>query len=164
MNLAFSTKFDNGDPTFFVEKIWESIYTQKAGNQELLNGCYDRGFTGVMKNGQHYPKIHTIRQDKKNRWKEGNKIHFVINNRTPQRYQFAPVVLCERIQQIRMTVDGPFFHIAIDGKPLDMDQKRMLAMNDGFNLYRDFLSWFRPRVEKDGPFVGKLIHWTGFKY
>jgi hypothetical protein len=48
------------------------------------------------------PKIHTIRTDYPHKWKSGNKIHFVINNRTKNRFQFAPVIPCTRTQDIQI--------------------------------------------------------------
>lgn len=109
MTLAFSTEI-NGEPTGFIPKIWaglveqsdltwtdrnyfESKYQEKYGwdlfNQNWI--LYQPYFT---------PKVHTIRKDSKDRWKVGSKIHFVINNRTKDRFQFAPVLEVTRIQDI----------------------------------------------------------------
>ena len=48
------------------------------------------------------PKKHTIRKDEKDRWKVGNDIHFVINNRTKNRFQFAPITKVKSIQIIKI--------------------------------------------------------------
>lgn len=62
MILSFKTKFSNGEPTDFVEKI--------------LSG----------------EKIHTIREDPGCRWKAGMHIHFATGVRTKQYKQFHSAV------------------------------------------------------------------------
>jgi len=107
------------------------------------------------------PKLHTIREDKKNLWKAGNDIHFVINNRTPQRFQFAPVVKCVSTQRIEilhgLKSDKQAF-VAVDGKTLHISDIKRLAINDGFDSVDDFFAWFKE------DFKGKIIHWTNLKY
>lgn len=111
------------------------------------------------------PKIHTIRQDIKNKWKPGNKIHFVINNRTKNRYQFAPTIVCTSTQQIIIkyfyngkTEQFDLPTVLIDGKEKKGKQLLELANNDGFDTVEDFFAYFKT------DFTGKIIHWTNFKY
>lgn len=165
MTLAFSQKL-NDKPTHFVEKIWETIL-QKGIEVNALEFSY-LGRKALPKNykvGTHNPKLHTIRKDEKDRWKAGNKIHFVINNRTADRFQFAPVVECKAIQYIEISYDevlcekfGSEPAIFVDGEYLNITQIEELAVNDGFKDSQEFCQYF------DKDFLGKIIHWTDHIY
>ena len=153
MTLAFSQTL-NGKPTNFVNKILQSI----PGKATII---FDANFKVINVT----PKIHTIREDKKQKWYPGMKIHFVINNRTPQREQFAPVIPCMHTQKISITYwynkatekhDLPM--VLVDDKELTKKQIETLAINDGFENVADFFAYFNKK------FTGKLIHWTDFKY
>lgn len=115
-------------------------------------------------------KIHTIRRDENNRWKAGMNIHFVVNGRTKDKFQFAPVVKCVSVQEIEikemiMTAnncikldDGRVFTVRIDSNYMSNFRIIQLAMNDGFESVEDFFKYFNE------DFKGKLIHWTNLKY
>lgn len=166
MTLAFTQEINN-KPTYFVHKTWESLLTDGIT-------CFFNDFTeklnealplvGEMKVGDYHPKRHTIRRDSKNRWKAGNKIHPVINNRTPQRFQFAPILKCISIQAIEIIWSdqenkrNEFPAIFIDGKILDQESEKKLALNDGFESVAEFHKYFNT------DFYGKIIHWTNLKY
>ncbi len=170
MTLAFSTVL-NKVPTFFVDKIQLGLVNIKLITYpdfvEIVSK-YDSYnlFYQLEKSKPHVKqKIHTIRRDEFNRWEAGNKIHFVINNRTPQRYQFAPVVKCTSTQEINIVYwynpktqafDSPKTYV--DGKELDNTVLLKLATNDGFDSISDFYAYFK------GSFNGKIIHWTNTKY
>lgn len=168
MTLSFTTEI-NGKPTYFVEKIWEAI--MQKGIQVNLNEFAEYGkkyLSEGYKLKTNKPKIHTIRRDLKNRWKVGNKIHFVINNRTKDRQQFAPIMKVKSIQKIKIEwiphvnmyhgeeKDLPIIHI--DGVKLERYDFYKLFENDGFEGYKDFFEWFNEDFE------GIIIHWTDFKY
>lgn len=127
------------------------------------------------------PKIHTIRRDEHNRWKPGMDIHFVINSRTKDRFQFAPVIPCVSVQSIEIInaerygindpgisyhgtteLYGETWHFAlivkIEGKDLNRQEVEALAVNDGFESVWDFFKYF------NNDFKGKLIHWTNLRY
>lgn len=130
MNLSFKTNlpWDEAKKTNFVAKI--------------LSG----------------EKIHSIRDDKHDKWKVGNKIHFCINMRT-KAYQQFKVDICKSIQKISIKYETVFEPvIIIDERKLKFSEFESLAKNDGFNSVMDFLIWF------DKDFEGKIIHWTDFKY
>lgn len=163
---------------YFVDKIWNS----KAEWGENLYSAYDQEYYEKFGYAWDYapkyvqPKIHTIREDKKDRWKVGNKIHFVIDNRTKFRFQFAPVLKVKSVQKIEIrhskkpaTIgyergtrsvvlidDVEFFDTVMGQKGWD-DMKKF-AQNDGFNSVDDFFKYFNSN------FVGKIIHWTSFSY
>jgi hypothetical protein len=178
MNLGFSTHID-GKPTYFIDKIWASFpvngdtfYSESAW--ELYVDGYFKKFKD-MPFKLHEPsiKIHTIREDKTNRWKVGSNIHFVINNRTKNRFQFAPVVPVVRIQFIKISyIPGSIFPLILildEGTlknvldPIEnhfeyITQISDLAQNDGFDSWQEFLKYFNQ------DYFGKIIHWTDFKY
>jgi len=97
MTLGFKTKRKDGTKTNFVEKIWAGF----ALNNDLLKWDAHLDAYGYKHNLPwewfntflvSKPKIHSIREDKPNRWKSGNDIHFVIGNRTKNRYLFCPII------------------------------------------------------------------------
>ena len=88
MNLAFSEVIDK-KPTYFVDKILSGLWLQFSRNDnKKLMAAWEVCVLGYLDKfdrkiiAQTYPKRHTIRNDKKGRWKAGNLIHFVIKQRT----------------------------------------------------------------------------------
>jgi hypothetical protein len=170
MNLSFREKI-NGKPTYFVEKIW-TAFNLGIGGYQLDFGVRGWWITDCALNNAIQRnllaevgiKIHTIRADPKNRWKVGSLIHFVIRNRTPQRFQFAPVLPVKAIQSVKILwyrgkplvwIDHNCFYnqlIGIDNGIL------ALANNDGFDTVEDFFTYFNE------DFNGKIIHWTEHIY
>lgn len=166
MTLGFSIKI-KGKPTYFVEKIWRGLNLGIGGYQVEFEKRRDwliklNKLKHVSKNAD-ISKIHTIREDKRNRWKVGNDIHFVINNRTKNRFQFAPVLKVKSIQKIFIHVDkglssGLYRFVKIDNRQLSNQEIEDLAINDGFENIKDFFDWFNEDFE------GKIIHWTNYTY
>lgn len=192
MTLSF-TQTINGKPNFFIEKIWQAFlqndlsslpnFGYYAGNYNYSFGKFWDGFV-VDGKPDEKPKLHTIREDKSNRWRAGMNIHPVVNNRTPNRFQFAPIIPCKSVQRIdikdvtgtrimgsdlnygyllKHTVRDVDFYLAyevyVDGKRLMADTIVELAINDGFDTIDDFFKYFA-----DGIVNGKLIHWTDKTY
>ena len=165
MILPFSTQL-NGKPTHFVEKIWEAILQKGIPftyeGMEIGAIALPKGY--VIKT--HSPKLHTIREDNKNRWKVGTKIDFFINCRQKDMFRFAPVLPVISIQRVFMTYlpqCGNGFQVSIGGRELNPFEIEVLAVNDGFDSVEEFENYFIS-VMKDDEFPGKLIHWTNFKY
>ena len=179
MTLAFSTQI-NGKPIHFVEKIWQGllISERRFSWDDFAPYIFDSPGLGRFVLGEFKPKIHTIRKDLKDRWKEGRDIHMVIHNRTPKRFQFAPVVKCVSTQEIvikyspTLNRGGRKFDKAIvwidEGASeclwIDDEIKNcaltieQLAINDGFDSVEAFFEYFSE------DFTGKIIHWTNLKY
>ncbi len=190
MTLSFSTKWPKqmgelaGQPNYFIEKIWESVLHKthdylKYQQQHLTQfGDYWDG-TGDMYHEPVNPKYHTIRAG--SRWKKKLAIHPVINNRTQNRFQFAPIMACESVQNIEITdvshlhgsnyeygylmkipVHGvnyfKLFDVVINNRKLKLPEIKKLAINDGFDSVEDFFAYF------DTDFQGQIIHWTDLKY
>ena len=109
-------------------------------------------------------KIHTIREDKTNRWKPGRKIDFFTGRYTNKdRRRFAPSKECVSVQKIEIkwddiSLDWRTVDVLIDDRILSEKEIHLLAKRDGFTWSEDFLIWFN----KD--FTGKLIHWTDKNY
>lgn len=188
MTLSFSTHWPKampehmaGKPNYFVDKVWKGILHPEVHPRSEMYSYqkeYSKKFSGdwgILPKA--YPKIHTMREDPKKRWKAGNKIHPVINNRTKFRFQFAPVIPCVSTQKVVIKHNDPIqrgvrlnkTHIWIDGGHSECIWKdgeivncastiEQLAINDGFDSVEDFFSWFN----KD--FTGKIIHWTNHRY
>ncbi|MDO3641955.1 hypothetical protein [Mucilaginibacter sp. L3T2-6] len=176
MTLGFSTKI-NGKPNYFPEKIISAL--QLEGVISIEKACellrdypllvderlrFIDTYRTAIEN--YKPKGHTIRRDEHNRWRAGMDIHPVINNRTRNRFQFAPVIKCVRVQDYRI---GYFpeenypcplnnIHVYIDGNVLSDAAVKQLAINDGFDTVADFFAYFNT------DFTGKIIHWTDLKY
>lgn len=134
-------------------------------------------------------KIHTIRLDKSNRWKEGCHIHMATGVRTKNYRQFnekrRELSICKGVQNIeiircddlqRSEYNGTeyiydfyseqlketfqlVFSIKIDSRYLTKAEIVNLSFYDGFNSPEDLFEWFKLR-----DFKGKLIHWTEFRY
>jgi len=113
-------------------------------------------------------KIHTIRQDKHNRWKVGNKIHFWMGNPRntnckKKPYPFA-TGLVSRVEDIRMD-----FAIPEDWQPdvvyigeniilRSPEELNDLAVNDGFEDWAKMKLFFN----SENQFFGKIIFWKNF--
>ena len=168
MILPFSNQL-NGKPTYFVERIWEGLlrnYFQDDKEYiEFMNAHKKRfGIDWDWFPDEHNrltnPKIHTIREDKKERWQIGTKIDFFINVRQKNMFRFAPVlpVLSTQKVEIIHTKKLNGIIVNIDGRRLSPSELQDFALNDGFDTLNEFIAYFN----KD--FTGKLIHWTAKRY
>lgn len=177
MILPFSQHL-NGKPTHFVEKILVSPARQLTEEEYVkymkaaevcFGGKYD--FNWIMY-ATAKPKLHTLREDKKNRWRAGMKIHPVINNRSKNQLQFSPTMLCKRKQKVLIEWRGTSIIIrfstrtyiefntaaAWDKSNVNFARLKQFSENDGFDTLEDFLQYFSAGLD------GKIIHWTDLKY
>lgn len=170
MIAGFSTKIKEKE-THFVSKIWSGLIKnglatiEQLKEYELLyhlNYCKDLNIDPSAK-----PKLHTLREDSKNRWKVRLIIDFFINCRKEDMFRFAPKVQVLGIQNVFITrndlgksmvfIDGKLFYL----QDWSLEHKyKMLhfAQNDGFETTEEFFEYF------DTDFNGKIIHWTNLKY
>lgn len=115
-------------------------------------------------------KIHSFREDKKNRWKAGNTIQAFIG----VRQKWMEKIFngdCISVQKILLVFDDKQtnrLHVTVDRRKLNAKEVYCLAINDGFENVQDLTDWFFPvnqnAVRKVTMFSGKIIHWTDFKY
>lgn len=166
MILPFSTQI-NGQPSYFINKIWNGLIDNNIAtnyNEYFLKipKAQSVGYTAGL---SFKPKIHTIREDKNDRWETGRLIHFTINNRTKDSFRFAPVIPVLSTQKIFISYYHGCLEMGIANGPslrfLDKVQKEILISNDGLSI-EEFIHFFFP--EGKGTFIGKIIHWTDFKY
>lgn len=166
MILSFSTQL-NGKPTYFVEKIWQGFPESDQYIEEWFTDgkMYEQYDFHPDAYGM-FPKIHTIREDKTERWKKGVMIDFFINARQKNMFRFAPripVVSKQRIFMTYLPQCGLGFRVSINGRELEEFEVEKLAINDGFDAVEDFENYFIKQMIDD-QFSGKIIHWTDFKY
>jgi len=167
MTLSFSTEL-NGKKTNFVEKILSGLHGFENFEGFTLSNLYNHDLDYLE---TATPKIHTIREDSSKRWKKGNKIHFVINNRTKNRFQFVPqlfdvistqmvwispssktIRVEKHINKEQSWSDSFYWH------ELDETEMTLLMINDGFDDDVSFWEHFNRE------FGGVIIHWTHFQY
>lgn len=112
-------------------------------------------------------KIHTIREDKGDRWQEGKKIQMATGVRT-KNYNCFHELTCTGTQEVFMTYAfNDVIQISVDGNELHQYvDKVKFAHNDGFETWEAFFNWFYPLIQSSPTkcFKGKVIHWTDHRY
>jgi len=107
-------------------------------------------------------KIHTIREDKHDRWKPDMRIHhWMYNPRNVSKnpYAFSHPGTDILISKQKIAIEPEFKLVVVDGfKQLNADELKLLAINDGLTNIRNFFRWFNK------PFSGYILHWTNLKY
>ena len=177
MILPFNTQI-NGNPSYFIEKIWEGILRDEMfdhiSDEYQYFRCLHR--TKFGKNWDEYPddasrmefaKIHTIREDIHDRWRPMMNIHFTINNRSKNSFQFAPVIPCISYQIVFMSFSPTRgIEISIDDRYIYPQEKEKLAKQDGFKSFDEFEAYFTALLKSKPNSCArlKLIHWTKLLY
>ena len=171
MILPFSTQI-NGKPSYFVERIHSGLIINDLWPEAFDADFAHKGFS-MDAFAEKDAKIHTIREDKNNRWKVGAKVDFFINSRQKNMFRFAPVLPVVSIQKIEITWVSEvrsvelsklnskrlnYVDVIIDGILLCIQDIKELAQNDGFDTVEEFFAYFNE------DFTGKLIHWTNKRY
>lgn len=114
------------------------------------------------------PKIHTIREDKNERWKPGVIIDFFINVRQKNMFRFGPKIPVVSTQRVYMSYKyNDIIEITVDDTYLyGHHEREQFAINDGFDNWDDFFNYFygKVRAAPDGFYKAKLIHWTSKRY
>ena len=136
MLLGFKTKFSNGEPTNFKEKILsgEKIHTIRKG-ERWKPGMKIHFATGVRTKQCNIFKVGECISVQK------IKIKHVVD---PYAHQ------CKN-ETIYVTIDDSY-------RPLCHDDFYALCKNDGFTKYADFVNWFKEDFE------GQIVHFTNKKY
>jgi hypothetical protein len=151
--ITFSRQFPSyhpkaGEPTYFVEKMFKSLFLMKCIPVELYA---DFNFS-IMNNDNYAPKHHTVRNG--SRWKVGDKFSPRVWSGKP--YHSKQIILSEdieikRIWDIEIDED---YAITINGWVFSCGYELQLAKNDGLP-HEDFLNWFVKL-----PFKGQIICWN----
>ena len=196
MILPFSTQIKK-KPTYFVEKIITGlafnklISFDKANHfmkDKLIQKCNKKGvpqsyLIKIDRTVIQRPKLHTVREDLKERWKPGINIDFFINVRRPNMYRFAPVLPVVSTQKIEfiwkdntenltclgtnfdktctIMIDDCFYGDAyfFNGSVISSSYTiPIFANNDGFDTPEELFAYFNKN------FKGKIIHWTNKRY
>lgn len=111
-------------------------------------------------------KIHTIREDKTERWKPGRSIqHWLYSPRNISKNPHCFLEgICEAVQEVeilRFDGNATGFLITVDGKPSHFDWLFEIPKNDGLTI-AEFREWFVP--ESSPHFFGRIIHFTDKMY
>lgn len=166
--LTFSTKFPayhpkKGQPTFFVEQIYNSIgvklATTKKATTSIPTALWDHLNDFVLLDG-NMKKGHTIRAG--HRFKKGDYFSPRIWSEQPynsKQIVIAPDMEVKKVWNVEITPTGSNFNLLIDGKPQTTEQINTLCLNDG--LTRDeFNNWFSTKSIRDKGFKGQIICWN----
>ena len=109
-------------------------------------------------------KIHTVREDKRNRWERNLVMHMATGVRTNKYKEFAQKI-CTGVQLVEIWPQSKSILVQIIEKngfyrtrQLSTKEVEQFIKNDGFEYSYQFWEWFNE------PFKGKIIHWTSFKY
>lgn len=179
MTLSFSTAWPKrmgkwaGEPTYFVEKIWERLQHEIKSEVDFywwFDAVNDAGYYQPSSEYKWTHKLHTIR--KGNRWKVGDKIHMVINNRTRDRFQFAPVMEAKSVQEIEIDYYDIYREVRVNNKLIYREEQPFdeveeyeysdefetvldrLVRNDGFESVEQFFTYFST------DFKGQIVSWV----
>jgi len=157
--ILFSTKFPSyhpkkGEPTFFVEKIIQSVMKPND------NSWYDLDHSKLPFDKEFYfskeckPKHHTIRSNQ--RWKVGDKFSPRIWSGQPyqsKQITIAPDIEIKKVWDFKLLGGNAF----MTGHDYMRDSfLGKIAMNDGLSLI-NFISWFKQFSEN---FDGQIICWN----
>jgi len=108
-------------------------------------------------------KIHSMREDKHNRWKAGRVIQFATGTRT-KNYRCFLAAVCTGVQKVGLYQGSKDILVLVDGRILDWKETLLLAHNDGFPTTEAMMRFFIPKIPADiremEQWTGKIIHWT----
>ena len=113
-------------------------------------------------------KIHSMREDKHNRWKVGMDIQFSTGARTKWYKKFRTDGKCLGLQKVDIYQGSRHAMVRVDGRILTDKEKLTLAKNDGFKNVFAMMRFFVPEVplipSELNKWHGRIIHWTDKLY
>jgi len=162
--ITFSRNFPakhprKGQPTYFVEKIWEYIAVEGIEMEDEYYRKLPECDLAVsqLKTDTIWPKYHTIRRG--NRWKVGDWFSPRVWSGKPytsKQIQFAPPIQIKKIWNFEMDLNGVY---SINGKYWMEDHEvEELARNDGLSV-EDMMYWLMPNFDKPKEFRGQILCW-----
>lgn len=161
-----------GQPTYFVEKIWQSFGINplfpspslSIHNTHLSYDIVHLVGDDLVYLHEYEPKHHTIRSG--NRWKVGDKFSPRVWSGKPyssKQIIIAPDIEIKKIWDFEIIQATEFeCDWYINGKPIFSDTFHKLAQNDGL-LIKDMSDWFIPDISKVKSriiFKGQIICWN----
>lgn len=114
-------------------------------------------------------KIHTLREDKHQRWAAGKTIHMATGVRSKEYNNFATKT-CTGVQQIALQNNYGNYQAALEVKPglttlITEHDLNLVAINDGFDSLDDFMGFFfKNPYHTKGEVIMRIIHWTDLMY
>jgi hypothetical protein len=165
--ITFSRQFPKGhpkegQPTYFVEKIWNSLKIAGEYNvyinhpKQLKDGSWR---VPIFWRGEnHGSKFHTIRAG--NRWKVGDMYSPRVWSGKPygsKQVEFAPPIRIEKVWEFGISKSDYFINDGTGIKMISYDLLKSIARNDGLEL-DDFECWFalHPK-KKEQYFTGQIL-------
>lgn len=175
MILNFQTRFKDGSPTYFVDKISETFeFWEKEELKNIWNSAWDKfvyqeSIDSLFKRWSGLrvhevpEKIHSLREDIHDRWQIGTKIHFYIWARTKRAVCFGIgevkniqyAVINAKLQRIYVLDQKDGLGHARELQGIEL---ATFVLNDGFENLEQFWDYFTESK------TYKIIHWTNFKY
>jgi hypothetical protein len=172
--ITFSKAFPSyhqrkGEPTYFVEKIWESLI---LGEEISISKCCELSRqTGIgeytmntISKIKFDPKHHTIRAG--HRFKEGDWFSPRVWSGKPYRSKqiiIAPDIQVKKVLEFEIKHFGILDQclVTIDNVVPRNSKLTLLANNDGLS-FQDFNDWFvlSPSFVKLQQFNGQIICWN----
>jgi hypothetical protein len=168
--ITFSRVFPSyhpraGEPTHFVEKIWQSLggVSTEYTNNFMTPNYKDSIVWGyqLVKGG---PKVHTIRSG--HRWKKGDWFSPRVWSGKPynsKMIQFAPDIQIKKVWDIELCLFGKYNDVlmTINGQPPKQAIVNTVPINDGLTI-PDFSNWFclSSEFKKKKEFEGQIISWN----
>jgi hypothetical protein len=179
-----------GQPTYFVEKVWNGFHEDALGERFYmpfeediydLNSNRNISISTLMefkdslvkgRTNKFEPKYHTVRSGK--RWKAGDKASLRVWSGVPydsKQIILAPDIVIPKVLDVEMyySTDGKLpmgLTIEIDGAqyPYGCNEWIPLSQNDGLELL-DMKHWFElsPDFKKEKHFSGQMIFVTDVK-
>lgn len=147
-----------GQPTYFVEKLWNSIYAGQDREVALIShelGGIWSGWCEVRESEQ--PKHHTIRGG--HRFKVGDKFSPRVWSGKP--YNSKQIIIAPDIE-VKKTFDFVIDILGgeyrMNGVAIHIETLKLISMNDGFSELDDFELWFN--VKRGEGFIGQIICWN----
>ncbi len=147
-----------GEPTYFVEQIWNSLNELKLPVPKNKDLPHDFMWS-ILPLSNYGAKHHTIRAG--NRWKVGDKFSPRVWSGKPYNSKqiiIAPDIEIKKVWDVNFRIKGSInFRIVNHRYHFDHEKMKLLAKNDGLS-YRDFMDWFCNG--KEWGFSGQIICWN----
>lgn len=167
-DVKFSTYFPKyhpraGQPTHFVEKIWQAVAKNKEANKEATiksalkrANDFQRSFIKSYASKDWTPKRTTIRAG--HRWKKGDL--FIPKIWTGKPYRSKPIAICDPLEILDVDTFSTraYGEYRLNDMPLLLSELKVIATDDGFDEVDDFELWFN--WKKGQTFEGQRIRFA----